>query len=72
MCDANSGGKMTGVKEIVLVNHVRLHLKIMTMSDVANTAGDELDMNICYDKGGKWSSECALPFVRQEKLGTKT
>ena len=55
--------RMTDVKEIVMVSCARLCLKIIAMSDMANAAGDKLDVNICYDKGGNWSSKCTLPFV---------
>ena len=55
--------KMTVVKEIVVVNHVRLHLKIIAMSDMANAAGDKLDVTMCCNRGGNWSSKCTSPFI---------
>ena len=55
--------QMTDVKEIMMANHVRLCLKIVAMSDMANAAGDRLDVNVCYDRGRNWSSECTLPFI---------
>ena len=62
---------MTDTSEIVMTNCVRLCLKIVTVSDMTNAAGDELDVNTCNDEGDTWSSECTLPFIQQEKPGPK-
>ena len=43
--------KMTDAKEIILTNCARVCLKIVTVSDVTNAAGDTLDMNLCNDAG---------------------
>ena len=60
---------MTDAKDIILTNCVCVCLKIITVSDMTNAAGDELDMSLCNDVGDTWSSKCELPFVRQDKPG---
>ena len=43
----------------------------MTMSDMATTNGEKLDHRLCNGCNGPWMSERKMPFIRQDKPGTK-
>ena len=57
--------------ETTQMNCARVHLKMMTTADMATVNRKKLDHRLCNGHDGPWTSEIKMPFIRQDKPGTK-